>query len=80
MRGRRPEQRNWPTWWDWELEMTPHVERRMEDRNFSEVELRDMLSVPLSCERTWWMAGSWQPRDSASRIGRSFWSRSAKKR
>ena len=41
--ARRPDQTNWPTWWDWDLEMTPHVERRMEDRDFSEVELRDML-------------------------------------
>lgn len=39
---RSREQETWPTWWDWGLEMTPHVERRMEDRNFSEVELRDM--------------------------------------
>jgi hypothetical protein len=32
-----------PEWWDWELELTPHVEKRMEDRGFSEVELRKML-------------------------------------
>lgn len=25
--------------------MTPHVERRMEDRDFSEVELREMLTL-----------------------------------
>lgn len=36
-------QEDWPEWWDWELELTPHLERRMEDRQFSEVELRDML-------------------------------------
>ena len=29
-----------PEWWDWELELTPHVEKRMEDRSFSEVDLR----------------------------------------
>lgn len=33
----------WPVWWAWELELTPHVERRMEDRGFTELELRDML-------------------------------------
>jgi hypothetical protein len=33
----------WPDWWDWELELTPHVEKRMEDRGFSEVDLRRML-------------------------------------
>ena len=32
-----------PDWWDWELVFTPHVESRMEERGFSEVELRSML-------------------------------------
>jgi hypothetical protein len=32
-----------PEWWDWELELTPHVEKRMEDRDFNEVDLRAML-------------------------------------
>jgi hypothetical protein len=34
---------SWPDWWDWEIELTPHVERRMEDRDFNEVDLRAML-------------------------------------
>ena len=34
---------NAPSWWDWELELTPHVEKRMDDRGFTEVELRLML-------------------------------------
>ena len=33
----------WPEWWAWDLELTPHVERRMEDRDFSELDLRSML-------------------------------------
>jgi hypothetical protein len=33
----------WPEWWEWELEITPHVEKRMEDRDFTEVDLRAML-------------------------------------
>jgi hypothetical protein len=33
----------WPEWRGWELEMIIHVEKRMEDRGFSEVELRTML-------------------------------------
>jgi hypothetical protein len=33
----------WPDWWVWELEMTPHLEKRMEDRDFTEVDLRAML-------------------------------------
>ena len=35
--------RNPPGWWDWELELSPHVERRMEERGFTEVDLRRML-------------------------------------
>lgn len=33
----------WPEWWDWELELTPHLEKRMVDREFTEVDLRAML-------------------------------------
>lgn len=32
-----------PDWWDWELDLTPHLEKRMEDRDFTEVDLRQML-------------------------------------
>jgi len=37
-------QRRWPEWWDWELELIPHLLKRREDRRFSEVDLRSMLS------------------------------------
>jgi hypothetical protein len=33
----------WPDWWKWELEITPHLEKRMADRVFTEVDLRTML-------------------------------------
>ncbi len=33
----------WPEWWDWELEFSPHLFKRMLDRSFSEVDLRAML-------------------------------------
>lgn len=36
---------NWPPWWEWQLELTPHLEKRMEDRNFNEVDLRTMLET-----------------------------------
>lgn len=36
-------QREWPEWWEWEIEITSHLEKRMEDRDFTEFELRDML-------------------------------------
>ena len=32
-----------PDWWNWEIELTPHLVKRMEDRDFSEVDLRLML-------------------------------------
>ena len=37
-----------PDWWDWELELTPHVIKRMRDRDFTEVDLRAMLHEPAS--------------------------------
>lgn len=33
----------WPDWWEWELEFTPHLEKRMTERNFNEIDLRTML-------------------------------------
>ncbi len=41
----RPRVRSWPTWWGYELELTPHLLKRMIDRGFSEVDLRRMLEV-----------------------------------
>jgi hypothetical protein len=38
----------WPGWWSWELELTPHIEKRMEDRDFNEVDLRAMLAAAKS--------------------------------
>ena len=35
----------WPDWWSWELELTPHLRKRMLDRSFSEIELRLMLEI-----------------------------------
>lgn len=32
-----------PAWLSWPIEISPHVERRMEERGFSEVELREMV-------------------------------------
>jgi hypothetical protein len=34
---------HWPDWWDWEIELTPHLLKRMIDRGFNEVDLRQML-------------------------------------
>ena len=35
--------REWPPWWDWELDLWDHAEERMEDRPFTEVDLRRMI-------------------------------------
>ena len=35
--------RGWPEWWDWELELSPHLLKRMSDRRFTEIDLRRML-------------------------------------
>ena len=34
---------HWPEWWSWDLELTPHLMKRMVDRQFNEVDLRLML-------------------------------------
>jgi Ser/Thr protein kinase RdoA (MazF antagonist) len=34
-----------PDWWDFELELSPHLLDRMIDRDFSEAELRLMVEV-----------------------------------
>lgn len=37
-----------PPWWDWELELSAHVEQRMEERGVTEVELRRMLEQAVA--------------------------------
>ncbi len=34
---------DWPEWWDWELEFSAHLLKRMVDRQSSEVNLRSMM-------------------------------------
>lgn len=38
-----------PEWWAWELELTPHLLKRMLDRQFSETDLRQMLETWRAC-------------------------------
>jgi hypothetical protein len=33
----------WPEWWHWDLEFSQHLFKRMIDRQFNEIELRQML-------------------------------------
>ena len=37
------EEQEWPDWWGWELESSPHFLKRMTDRGFTEVDVRSML-------------------------------------
>jgi hypothetical protein len=54
---------SWPVWWEWELEITPHLEKRMEDREFTEVDLRAMLTRAQSCDTLLPLKGrSFSPR------------------
>ena len=47
----RRRRRQWPPWWDWELDFRPHVEERMVDRHFAEVELRRMMEKATEYRR-----------------------------
>jgi hypothetical protein len=47
-----------PAWWAWELELSPHLLKRMLDRGFTEVELRSMLESPVQV-RKGAVAGRW---------------------
>ncbi|MEO8677718.1 MAG: DUF4258 domain-containing protein [Vicinamibacterales bacterium] len=37
----------WPAWWTWALELSAHLLKRMEDRAFTEVDLRRMLELAV---------------------------------
>ena len=43
--------RRWPPWWSWELELSSHLLKRMEDRRFTEVDLRRMLELAIGYRR-----------------------------
>jgi hypothetical protein len=36
---------NWPEWWEWDLEIIDHAVIRMDDRSFTEVDLREMMET-----------------------------------
>ncbi|HOD83974.1 MAG: hypothetical protein BWX88_00688 [Planctomycetes bacterium ADurb.Bin126] len=38
-----PERVHWPEWWEWEVEVTHHLLRRMAKRRFNELDMRIML-------------------------------------
>ena len=52
----------WPEWWNWELELTRHLEMRMEDRVFTELDPRNMLerarALRLDVAEGRWIVGT----------------------
>lgn len=44
----RADSTDWQAWWDWELELSSHVLKRMVDRDFSDVDLRAMMESAVS--------------------------------
>ncbi len=40
-----------PDWWNFELELSPHVDERMIDRGFAEVDLRLMFEATAAIRR-----------------------------
>ena len=44
MMGNEANMVDWPEWWDWDLELSPHLLKRMIDRGFNEADLRLCLS------------------------------------
>jgi hypothetical protein len=66
--GANPMER--PTWWEWELELTPHLQKRMEDRDFTEVDLRVMLGGASAMGPTSCPVGSPSPRVPAAVVGK----------
>jgi hypothetical protein len=41
----------WPPWWEWDLELSPHLLKRMVDRRFTELDLRRMLDRATGIRR-----------------------------
>jgi len=39
----------WPSWWEWELELTGYTYRRLGERDCTEIELRRMMEPATGC-------------------------------
>jgi hypothetical protein len=59
----------WPTWWEWELELSSHLLKRMADRDLSELDVRRMLSIASDLRRDI-VSGRWVIE---TRHGRTTW-------
>jgi hypothetical protein len=61
--------KRWPEWWEWELEVSPHVLKRMADRDFTELDIRSMLQRAMRVRRDI-VPGRWVV---GTRLGRRRW-------
>jgi len=51
---------DWPPWWNWEIDLWTHLEEKMEERGFTEVDLRRMLEYAAEYRRVERVVGSSQ--------------------
>ena len=50
--------REWPPWWNWELDLGEHALERMGERRFTEIELRRMMEYATDFRRSY-REGRW---------------------
>ena len=44
--------KDWPAWWSWEVDLgNPHLIKRMRDRGFDEIDLRQFCMVGIAHRR-----------------------------
>lgn len=60
---------DWPSWWQWDLEVSPHALKRMGDRDFTEIDLRRMLELATGIQADV-VPGRWRI---ATRLRRRPW-------
>lgn len=44
--------KEWPPWWEWELELTSYTYKRLRERDCTEIELRRMMESATSYRRS----------------------------
>ena len=59
----------WPDWCHWELEFSAHVYKRMLDRGFNEVDLRQMLEDASQVRGSFHTIGRWEVETRHSQRG-----------
>ena len=59
----------WPLWWNWDIEVSPHALKRMAERDFTELDLRRMLDLAQTSDSDI-VPGRWRLR---TRLRRRPW-------